>query len=67
LWLLPNAVEGAPADPTDGAVMEGVVDFDGYFLSMNPGLRTVLGWPVRPGIYACRGNGDAGPDPLSHL
>jgi hypothetical protein len=47
--------------------MEGVVDFDGYFLSMNPGLRTVLGWPVRPGIYACRGNGDAGPDPLSHL
>jgi hypothetical protein len=42
--------------------MEGVVDFDGYFLSVNPGLRAVLlGWAVRPGIYACRGKGEAGP------
>jgi hypothetical protein len=41
--------------------MEGVVDFDGYFLSVNPGLRAVLGWSVRPGIYACRGKGEAGP------
>ncbi|WP_214367449.1 PAS domain-containing protein [Pseudonocardia sp. H11422] len=35
-----------PPDPTRGRVMEGVGDFDGYLVSVNPAFHAVLGWSV---------------------